>query len=316
MAHADARESGPPDDFLSAAIQVELKCRKCGYDLRGHTLDGRCPECGLECWLTVVREIDPAGSRLPQLNDPVGAANGLVFLMISLLAAAVLLVVASVARVMLEWDVVPSGLLQPLASPRMPYFAGVASLAGLWSLWKLLPSRLGSGGTSWSDLRMMIVGLVGWAFMAIMLGSLFTNPALADVRWSAYLVLHGCAVSCFLGLRGVFRTIGERSRAYRRSKGSKQSLTNMTLALVLLALGQMLQGQQYLGRWPDRLRTIGLMLVCVLTFMLIVGLMYLVANAWWIRRSIIRPPRELVTLLTPPPEEEPELKEPSGPDQS
>jgi hypothetical protein len=36
-----------------AEIPFELICAGCGYDLRGLTVAGRCPECGKPCWETV-----------------------------------------------------------------------------------------------------------------------------------------------------------------------------------------------------------------------------------------------------------------------
>jgi hypothetical protein len=39
------RQENPPDTRVDPATG-NVRCTKCGYDLRGQTQDGKCPECG------------------------------------------------------------------------------------------------------------------------------------------------------------------------------------------------------------------------------------------------------------------------------
>jgi len=74
-------------------IRVSAYCRGCGYNLRGLTAGGRCPECGAEIWQTILHLVDPAGSRLPKLVNPNRVGNSLLWLMCCLLLSSLLLVV-------------------------------------------------------------------------------------------------------------------------------------------------------------------------------------------------------------------------------
>ena len=65
-----------PDSLAREVLAVELKCRHCHYNLQALAVGGRCPECGLEIWQTLIREFDPELSHLPRLHNPQGVGNG------------------------------------------------------------------------------------------------------------------------------------------------------------------------------------------------------------------------------------------------
>jgi hypothetical protein len=50
---------------------------------------------------------------------------------------------------------------------------------------------------------------------------------------------------------------------------------------------------------PANLGQIGTVVVWITTLMLLIGMLYLVVNTWWIRRSLRKPPPPLDELLLP-----------------
>jgi len=50
----------------------------------------------------------------------------------------------------------------------------------------------------------------------------------------------------------------------------------------------------------DALATLGVVATSICTLMVVIGLLYLVVNAWWIRRSLRCPPPRLEEILGPP----------------
>ncbi len=101
-----------------------------------------------------------------------------------------------------------------------------------------------------------------------------------------------------LGLGGVLKTIGRRSLAYRRSHAARQSVHTMLAALAGIAVGELvrwLAAAQQSNVWMVR----GTILFSASGLMIIIGLLYMVGNAWWIRADLRRPPPVLDQLLLP-----------------
>jgi len=289
-----------PSELAGAEVTPTLRCRACGYNLHGLRADGDCPECGLAIWRTIIHETDPEVSRLPPLHDARGVGNALVLVVAIMLVAGLMIAVGPVAARVESWGVQIPARLEFVQSPMMPYLTGVVALVGLWSVWKLMPGRHDNDSPmDWRDIRLIGLGLVGWSVLFLLLGSVFNAPQLEMMRSSAVLVSHGLAASVFLGLRGVIRAIGERSRAYRRSREGRQNLGAMVAALVGMTVGDGIQLLYEAKMVGDLWLEVAEVLRWVCGFMLLVGFVYLLANVWWIRRAIARPPRSLDELLMP-----------------
>jgi hypothetical protein len=97
----------------------------------------------------------------------------------------------------------------------------------------------------------------------------------------------------------VLRTIGRRSRAYRQSHAARQGVLALGCAVAAAATGHALLA--YAARFPARGSwplSMGQVLVNVSAFMVVVGLLYLVVNAWWIRTALLRPPPRLREIVS------------------
>lgn len=292
-----------------AVVAVNLSCRRCRYNLRGLRLDRECPECGLPVTVTVTEAIDPATTDLPQLHNPRAVGNGLLVLMISLLAAGVLIclpptldaVGAVVALSALHLEARIKAILL-LAAAGALLLGAVAT-----RLFRPPPQETGDPATI-RTLRFVVLGLVIVAIIAVLnagievgraslggssIGQRGVSPI--DDAWLRF----GYAVGAILALLGIGRiltTIGLRSRTYRESRGGRQGVQSMMLAILFITIASTLPLIKE-TRETGWLWTSARVVVASSTLMLLVGLMYLVANAGWIRAGLKRPSRRLRDLV-------------------
>lgn len=292
-----------------AMIAVPVNCCRCTYDLRGLPADGRCPECGLEVFYTLQHLVDPAASRLPRLADPVGVGNAMLWLAGCCFVAAVLLAGQSVA----VWlDLVHPrqvGMYGIAIAHDLTLLAAVVGLAALWSAFKFKPSRRNDEPNIavTLDVWMLTVGLIAWSLMTMVLWQRERSWAFSVVetdqviltRTLIYTAMGASAVLVWFGMQRVLKTIGKRSRAYRRAHGGRQRIRPMIAATLGIILGSMLRaGHAVLGDYEE-LVLLGSIILWVSMLMLIIGLGYLVINAVWIRQAILHPPPQLESLLAP-----------------
>ena len=286
-----------PDSLAGEVVVSPVNCRRCGYNLYGLRADGQCPECGLETWETILHTVDPAASRLPRLRNPVAVGNALFALTIFLLACAVLLTVRPLA---LWIDSIGRPGRQTLAAwtpLELSIAAGLAGAVGLLFVARLAPPRGEEpGGAVWRDIWLLALGLGGWAALVMATG-IRQLAGDASLRVGLLrLALPVAAIVGLLGLRGVLRTIGLRSREYRNARSGRQGIQAMVAAIIGVTVGEVIRvisgsaGQAIIGA----------VVASMSTLMLLIGLLYLVVNAWWIRRSLRRPPPGFDEVLGPP----------------
>lgn len=288
-----------PESLRREVLRAELLCRKCGYDLRTLAVGGKCPECGLEIWQTLIREFDPEVSHLPRLASPRGVGNGIVLLLLCVIGIVSLLMVPALVEQLQTWQLLGSNRLQILATSLIPFVAGMLSLIGLGPIWLLRPEKMWrttfGGGR---EIFFLTIGIVGSTHANMLPVGLIGGPAWIDLQRILMLAL---GAVFFWGLRGVFTMIGEHSRSYREAQGGRQGLGAMIAALAGIALGSFLQTWAItLAPRGGNLATIGMVITWISSAMLYLGLIYLFMNACWIRKAIIRPSRTLEELLGKP----------------
>lgn len=276
-------------------------------------MEGRCPECGLDIWPSIIHMIDPTASKLPQLRDPRGVGNALVWLFICALLATALL---AVSGMMLMLNLLPlNGLVGAVLHVPidLPLLSGVAALASLWSVWKFMPPRgEPSEAAIRRDVWILALAMIGWAIVAFGLwerertwarmGLLPDSDLVLELRALAHVAIAIAAMFALHSIRGVLQTIGVRSREYRRAQGSRQGIKPMMVAALGVVIGSLCRYSGTMGAVPGIVPNIGLILVLVSMVMLLIGLGYLLVNAWWIRRVLRKPPPRLRDLLQPVPE--------------
>ena len=176
-------------------------------------------------------------------------------------------------------------------------------LVGVVALQGLAPPRgQEPRGAVRRDLRLTAAGLLLTGGSLIALSFFGRQIAVAMALDSAvvsgasvYLVGVGGLVT-FAGLHGIFTIIGRRSREYRTSRVGRQGIRALMAALGVVLLGMILgdvTSSPSLTMMGAALRWSG-------SLMLLIGLAYLVMNAWWIRRSLRRSPPSLAAILQMP----------------
>lgn len=300
-------QSTVPPILERAVIRESVHCRSCGYNLRGLPVSGRCPECGSEVWENILHTVDPAASRLPRLLNPRRVGTSLVWLMGCLLAGGLLMTVFA----LLKWLEATNGVSRPpffhwIPVLELPWLAGVAGFAGLIGIWGLArPQGPDPTGVVRRDLRLMGLGLVLWSIVLLVRGLMIRQEiikTLEDPAWPALsLVSDIGALVGLVGMRGVLLAIGLRSREYRNAAGARQGLRAMVAAVCAHAGGRLTQ----LINWSviggsTALAGMSQVLVAISWLMLVIGLAYLLVNAWWIRTSLRRPPPALEEIIQIP----------------
>jgi hypothetical protein len=107
-------------------------------------------------------------------------------------------------------------------------------------------------------------------------------------------ILGGALVLISFG--GVLESVGQRSRMYREARSGKQSTRVMAIALAMIALGTLGQFFAVTRGWAG-VEWISDVLVLSCTVMVLVGSLYLLVNAWWVRRALRRPAPRLCDLI-------------------
>lgn len=117
----------------SDVIQEDIHCRKCGYNLRGLSVQGNCPECGTVTSLTV------AGDRL-RCSDPDWLdriARGCRYIVLGTLLAVTLGCLGGGAGMALGIPV------NPAMGAAFGFMLGLVSVYGAWLLTAPEPARVG-----------------------------------------------------------------------------------------------------------------------------------------------------------------------------
>jgi hypothetical protein len=274
-----------------------IHCRRCGYNLYRLPADGPCPECGLEAWESILHTVDPAASRLPQIRNPGVVGDALLSLMIVLAAVSITLVLRPLAQWLDAMD--PSGLrsVDRWAPAWLAIVAGAAALAALFWVRRLAPPAGAEPSRGvWRDVRWLGVGLAVWGALVITGGLMQMAAAPAPAVTAIWLAAAVAAVVPLLGLRGILKTIGLRSREYRTASGGRQGIRAMVAATIGAACGHAL----LLLASPtgiQSLAALGTVVISISALMVMIGLFYLVANAWWIRKALRCPPPRLEDVL-------------------
>lgn len=284
-------------DLREKVIAISMPCVECEYDLRGAPAAGQCAECGASIAEALAHAIDPVAHRLPSLADPRAVGDGLVAAVGAMTASVVLPFVGFLISPLIElgWQSVPTNpTVSPLVKLAVLGAAALVLSLGCVACWALRPRK---GGPLQHDAR-RAVAFLGVALAVLTAGQVLLCAALSDMDLliaGVECILAGLLLS-MLALRRVLVEAGRRSRLFRTATLSKQRigpvLTANVVSMVLFA-----------GFWMTResdLADAGFVLGVlwlVITGMLIVGLLYLLVNAWWIRAALHRPPPRLSELV-------------------
>jgi hypothetical protein len=286
------------------SIRVSLRCMRCRYELLGQPIDGRCPECGLPVAGSLALRADHLQHDEARLRRPGLVAAAVVTAAVNILLCTVLQLAAPLLASidslrgqvsLLQGQVRLWGWMASLASVLAAGFLlwaattpGEAALRSEWGRWR----------------RWMLVGHVAWAgALAFAAGMTwfdytFSDPIRNSIPWAGIAIqLPGvtCALSAFHALLAI---VGRRSHALREARAARQSvsLMNTTAALVVVFT----IATPLLHRLEmDGASTTTMVGAVVMSFLLVFGAAYLVANAWWVAHALLLPKPRIEDLIEP-----------------
>lgn len=272
---------------------------------------------------------DPEGNRMPRLRNPraVGAA------MLWMVCAWCLASMLWVAKPAMGWldrvDPMGSGMFSRWVPPQSRLIAALLVFSTLWSVWKLSPPRdANEPGVVRRDFRLLLVGIIfGGLGMLELVFATMLQERLTTGWASIYQIAIELSMVVFIlvgltGLQGILRVIGQRSRQYRTASEGRQNVHAMMTVVVFIGVGRILE-QMPVSIWPSEgfWPNLGSVILAISYLMFVIGMVYLLVNAWWIRRTLRHQPTTLDELLMPSlpadtrfgePDDEPEESDTAG----
>ena len=275
-------------------LASHVRCDGCKYDLYGCDLLDVCPECALAVVTTLAGNSDSQIRALVALQRPHRVAAFLVAVPLTCMLAAVL----QSAGPMIAFFDFMSGQTSRFAA-QIRFFGWAASCAlviatCLIACWGLLASEfslraemrkwrvwLNGGLLLWmATLIAIIVCVIEFQSQDWIMECLKTSaPALQLPAFTIVLISY----------RRLLMVCGRRSQAFREAGAARQNINLLIYTLGLVALGAFASPILLHKLGWDWAAFLSDTLVAVESGVLIFGLAYLVANAWWIARSLLLP---------------------------
>jgi hypothetical protein len=252
-------------------------------------------------WESIVHTVDPDSSRLPKIRNPVAVGNSLLMLTVCMFLGMLLLIALPLTAWIDSMTAGSTVRVSQWVPSSLSWTSYVIAFGGLWAVWLLKPPRGREPSvTVWMDIWLLTVGWLGWAICAMVWSDSMMQGFGLRRQFLLQLCTSMTAIVGLMGLRGALGVVGTRSREYRRSRGGRQGVEALIGAIAGAVLGQAVRHLAIDGALSHGWMSIGQTIAWICTFMIVVGLGYLVVNAWWIRTALRRPPPPMDTILLPP----------------
>ena len=276
-------------------LASHILCDRCKYDLHGLDLFDVCPECGLAVATTLAVNSDLKVRALVALQQPRRVATFLVAIPLACMLAAVL----QSAGPMIAFIDSLSGQTSRIAQ-QIRFFGWAAScvliaLACVFALIGLFAHEVALRAEMRKWRGWLNGGLLLWVatLIVIMVSALKLQQQEWVMDWlkmsSPALQLPAFAM-VLISYRRLLLVCGRRSQAFREAGSARQNINLLIYTLGLVALGAFASPILLHKLGWEIAAMVSDSLVAVESAVLIFGLAYLVANAWWIARSLLLPP--------------------------
>ncbi|MDX2132523.1 MAG: hypothetical protein SFY69_10785 [Planctomycetota bacterium] len=237
---APAEPPPPPTRPLDVELGGDLRCARCGYNLRGLSIRGTCPECATPVRATILTKVDPYADELRPLRTPRLTALALLVWGIAPGLAAALFWSLRVAGP--TWG--PDGWLSP------PVLGVVfIALSGLAALALVRPHA----GIRPRDVVVTLCGValyipLVWALWRLHagpfaghLGVYGSDATPLPARLWTRVVANVCIGAILLLLRPNARTLAARSMLMRAGRVDRQTMLALAAVAGVLLLGDLLR---------------------------------------------------------------------------
>lgn len=286
---------------LDAALAGSLPCVTCGYELKGLSIRGVCPECGTAVRATILYKVDPRAEEFQPIAYPRLLAAGLVLWSAGALAAAGACWLLRVEDGLRQWGMsIPGAMWASWAAVAATVASGIGSFA------LIRPARA-------TSVRHTIGAVIGsaayiplvWAMWRILLDldpgrtpPYFGSNVQPD-RAAIRMIAGGSMVVALLGSRLVARDLVKRSMVLRTGRVDRQTLWGMAIVAAVTMAGDGLRfaaGMAW-GMDPDLLRFAGTVIVAAGSALLTLGMVGALVDSWRIARAVLIPSPTLHEVL-------------------
>ncbi|MSR33269.1 MAG: hypothetical protein EXS12_00455 [Phycisphaerales bacterium] len=275
-------------------LASHVRCDRCKYDLHGLDIFDVCPECGLAVATTLAGNSDLQIRALVALQRPARVATFLVAIPLACMLCAVL---QSAGPLIAFFDSM-FGQSSKIAG-QIRFFSWAAScvlVTGAYGIFcvGLLASEVALRAEMRKWRAWLHGGLLLWVatLIVIIVGAIQFQSQDWSMDWlkmSAPVLQLPAFAMVLISYRRLLVVCGRRSQAFREAGAARQNINLLIYTLGLVALGAFASPilRHKLG-W-EMTAILSDSLVAVESAVLIFGLAYLTANAWWIARSLMLP---------------------------
>jgi hypothetical protein len=268
----EAEASSPSVDRLRSrpldrALVGSLPCIVCGYDLRGVSIRGMCPECGTAVRATILYRIDPEAEELQPMCCPQLAGVGIVLWATGGLAA-----IVGCWAILLN-DAIRNGMGWSWSTGLGPEFVIVAAALSMLGLLGIIrPTRrsrwIGIVSALGAAIAYVPAAIAFWRIQAIDRTWVTPYSFGAEVTverelWRGLLCLSLAAI--LLGIRPNARELVRRSLAMRTGRVDRQTIYAMVAAIAVSCAGDAMRlaSRTLDGTLADAAASVGTLLILV-----------------------------------------------------
>lgn len=299
---------GRAEPGLVRDLNGDLPCGRCRYNLRGLTVRGNCPECGLPIRVTLLAVVDPKAKELQPIHFPLATAAGLLLWAgAGVLAALGVWVVrgGDVAEVFgLSWQE-PSWMAEwlPRFITSCVVFSGVGAISFVRPHRRIPPRQVlaaAAGVACYAPLAW-----IAWRVHGVLDTSVphpFFGPGGGHVtpqRTALRLFAGVLVVAIALLLRPNGRLLVARSMLMRSGRVDRQTFLALAASAGVAAIGDVLQlvSIELPEGAGELMRLCGSLVVGLGSLLLTIGLLNLLIDALRIRPVVVAAPLSLEAAL-------------------
>lgn len=286
---------------LSRELSGDLPCVQCGYNLKGLTVKGMCPECGVSVRTTLLAVVDPRAREFQRIECPRLTATGVtLWSWAGVVACAVAWVLQAIyfwkpqgtsiveATHVLEWVLVACVALSGIGA-----IAFVRPHAGLPLRWRAMACI---GVLSYIPLVAASHEMfVGWGAG---MGSAFASGTM-EPHVPTQLIAAGAGIAILLCLRPNAQALQSRWLLMRIGAVTRQTMLAMIGVVLMWVCADLmvLIAARLHGGEDEILRMVAKLLILVGGIFLTVGVFSIAMDCWRIRAVVLRPPLALDEVL-------------------